>query len=177
MTNKYYYTACLKKGDNNGIIKNKRNDYNEALKDLIELNNDDKTLGNNISFIGVVKHKANENPLNRIRNLNINEYPLDIYTRIVNAMDELRKKDGKSICAEGNDRGISKSYMCCKRVRYSCNIAFDIEAYYDEDSFSLIEFQIYLKMKGKYEDCCTLPSYFEEQQEKDLREFVNMYVD
>lgn len=177
MTDKYQYTACLKRGDNSGITKNKRNDFNEALEDLIELNNINKTLGDNISFIGVVKHKANENPLDKIRNLNINEYPLDIYTRIVNTMDELRKKDGKSICAKENDRGISKDYMLCKRVRYNCNIAFDVEAYYDEDTFALIEFQIYLKRKGKYDDCCTLPSYFEEQQEKDLREFVNMYVD
>lgn len=100
---------------------------------------------------------------------------MDVYTRIVNAMDELRKKD---IYTEGTGKYISKDYyMCCKRVRYNCNIAFDVEAYYDGDSFALLEFQIYLKRKGKYEDCCTLPSYFGKQQEKDLREFVNMYID
>lgn len=176
MANKYYYTACLKKDDNNGVIKDKRNEYNEALKDLVELNNDYnyKILNNTITFIGIIKHKANENPLDRIRDLNEN-LTLDIYTRIVNAMDELRKKD---IYSEGNGRYISKDYyMCCKRVRYNCNIAFDIEAYYDGDSFALLEFQIYLKKKGNYEDCCTLPSYFGEQQEKDLREFINMYID
>lgn len=67
--------------------------------------------------------------------------------------------------------------MCCKRVRYNCNIAFDIEAYYSDEPFTLLEYQIYLKKKGNYEDCCTLPSYFGEQQEKDLREFINMYID
>lgn len=176
MTNKYYYTACLKKDDNSSIIKDKRNKYSEAVKDLLELHNNNRTIGDNITFIGVVKHKTNENPFDRIKDLNEN-LTLDVYTRIVNAMDKLRKKNGASIYAEENDRGVSESYMCCKRVRYNCNIAFDIEAYYDGDSFALFEFQIYLKKKGKYEDCCTLPSYFGEQQEKDLREFVNMYID
>lgn len=37
MANKYYYTACLKKDDNSGVIKDKRNEYNEALKDLVEI--------------------------------------------------------------------------------------------------------------------------------------------
>lgn len=168
MANKYYYTACLKKDDNSGVIKDKRNEYNEALKDLVELNND-----YNYS-IGIIKHKANESPFDRIRDLNEN-LTLDVYTRIVNAMDELRKKD---VYTEGTGRYISKDYyMCCKRVRYNCNIAFDVEAYYDGDLFVLLEFQIYLKRKDKYEDCCTLPSYFGEQQEKDLREFINMYID
>lgn len=178
MANKYYYTACLKKDDNSGVIKDKRNEYNEALKDLVELNNDYnyEMLNNTITFIGIIKHKANENPFDRIRDLNEN-LTLDVYTRIVNAMDKLRKKNGVSIYTEENNRDISKDYMRCKRVRYNCNIAFDIEAYYDGDSFALFEFQIYLKKKGKYEDCCTLPSYFGEQQEKDLREFVNMYID
>lgn len=176
MANKYYYTACLKKDDNSGIIKDKRNEYSEAVKDLLELNNNNRILGDNITFIGVIKHKANENPFDRIRDLNEN-LTLDIYTRIVNAMDDLRKKDKKYICTEGIGGGISKDYMCYKRVRYNCNIAFDIEAYYDGDSFVLLEFQIYLKRKGKYDDCCILSSYFGKQQEKDLRKFINMYVD
>ena len=157
MANKYYYTARIK-DDNGHIIKD--------LMKLIELYNDNKTLGEIISFKGVLK--------NETISVVINENPLDIYTRIVNAMDELRKKD---IYTEGTGRYISKDYMCSKRVRYNCNIAFEIEAYYDGDSFALFEFQIYLKRKDKYEDCCTLPSYFGEQQEKDLREFVNMYID
>ena len=178
MANKYYYTACLKKDDNSGVVKDKRNEYNEALKDLVELNNDYnyRILNNTITFIGIIKHKANENPFDRIRDLNEN-LTLDVYIRIVNAMDKLRKKDEKYISIEGISGGISKDYMCSKRVRYNCNIFFDIEAYYDGDSFALLEFQIYLKRKGKYEDCCTLPSYFGEQQEKDLREFINMYID
>ena len=178
MANKYYYTACLKKDDNSGVVKDKRNEYNEALKDLVELNNDYnyRILNNTITFIGIIKHKANESPFDRIRDLNEN-LTLDVYTRIVNTMDKLRKKDEKYISIEGIGGGISKDYMCSKRVRYNCNIAFDIEAYYDGDSFALLEFQIYLKRKGKYEDCCTLPSYFGEQQEKDLREFINMYID
>lgn len=178
MANKYYYTACLKKDDNSGIIKDKRNEYNEALKDLVELNNDYnyRILNNTITFIGIIKHKANENPFDRIRDLNEN-LTLDVYTRIVNAMDKLRKKDEKYISIEGISGGISKDYMCSKRVRYNYNIAFEIEAYYDGDSFALFEFQIYLKRKDKYEDCCTLPSYFGEQQEKDLRKFINMYID
>lgn len=178
MANKYYYTACLKKDDNSGVIKNKRNEYNEALKDLVELNNDYnyRILNNAITFIGIIKHKANENPFDRIRDLNEN-LTLDVYTRIVNAMDELRKKNDVSVLIEGNANGISKDYMCCKKVKYDCNITFDIEAYYDKDTFALLEFQIYLKRKGKYEDCCTLPSYFEKEQEKDLREFINMYID
>lgn len=176
MANKYYYTACLKKDDNSGVIKDKRNKYSEAVKDLLELHNNNRTLGDSITFIGVVKHKANENPFDRIRDLNEN-LTLDIYTRIVNAMDELRKKDEKYISTEGIGSDIPKDYMCSKRVRYNYNITFDVEAYYDEDSFALLEFQIYLKRKGKYEDCCTLPSYFGEQQEKDLREFINMYID
>ena len=32
MANKYYYTACLKKDDNSGVIKDKRNEYNESPK-------------------------------------------------------------------------------------------------------------------------------------------------
>lgn len=176
MANKYYYTACLRKDNNTGVIKGKRNKYSEAVKDLMELHNDIRMFGNNITFIGIVKHRTNENPFDRIRDLNEN-LTLDIYTRIVNAMDELRKKDGKSICDKGNDRDISESYMCCKRVRYNCNIAFDIEAYYSDEPFTLLEYQIYLKKKGNYEDCCTLPSYFGEQLEKDLREFINMYID
>lgn len=158
MASKYYYTARIK-DDNGHIIKD--------LMKLMELYNDNKTLGEIISFKGVLK--------NETISVVINENPFDIYIRIVNAMDELRKKD---IYTEGTGRYISKDYyMCCKRVRYNCNIAFDIEAYYDGDSFALLEFQIYLKRKGKYEDCCTLPSYFGEQQEKALREFVNMYID
>lgn len=91
MANKYYFTACLKKDDNGGIIMDKRNKYKEAVKDLLELhNNNNRLIGNNISFIGIIKHKANENPLDRIRDLNEN-LTLDIYTRIVNAMNELRK--------------------------------------------------------------------------------------
>lgn len=157
MANKYYYTARIK-DDNGHIIKD--------LMKLMELYNDNKTLGEIISFKGVLK--------NETISVVINENPFDIYIRIVNAMDELRKKD---IYTEGTGRYISKNYyMCCKRVRYNCNIAFDIEAYYDGDSFALLEFQIYLKRKGKYEDCCTLPSYFGEQQEKDLRKFINMYI-
>ncbi len=176
MANKYYYTACLKKDDNGGIIKDKRNKYSEAVKDLIELHNDNRMTGDSITFIGVIKHKANENPFDRIRDLNEN-LTLDVYTRIVNAMDELRKKNDVSVLMEGNANGISEDYMCCKKVKYNCNITFNIEAYYDKDTFALIEFQIYLKKKDKYEDCCTLPSYFKKEQEKDLREFINMYVD
>lgn len=176
MVNKYYYTACLRKDNNTGVIKSKRNKYSEAVKDLMELHNDIGMFGNNITFIGIVKHRTNENPFDRIRDLNEN-LTLDIYTRIVNAMDKLRKKDGKSICDKGNDRDISESYVRCKRVRYNCNIAFDIEAYYSDEPFTLLEYQIHLKKKGNYEDCCTLPSYFGEQQEKDLREFINMYID
>ena len=108
MANKYYYTACLRKDDNTGVIKGKRNKYSEAVKDLMELHNDIGMFGNNITFIGIVKHRTNENPFDRIRDLNEN-LTLDIYTRIVNAMDELRKKDGKSICDKGNDRDISES--------------------------------------------------------------------
>lgn len=157
MANKYYYTARIK-DDNGHIIKD--------LMKLMELYNDNKTLGEIISFKGVLK--------NETISVVINENLFDIYIRIVNAMDELRKKD---IYTEETGRYISKDYyMCCKRIRYNCNIAFDIEAYYDGDSFALLEFQIYLKRKDKYEDCCTLPSYFGEQQEKDLREFVNMYI-
>lgn len=178
MANKYYYTACLKKDDNSGVIKNKRNEYNEALKDLVELNNDYnyRILNNTITFIGIIKHKANENPFDRIRDLNKN-LTLDIYTRIVNSMDELRKKNIMSVVAEDSNANACKDFMCYKRIRYNCNIAFDIEAYYDKESFALLEFQIYCKIKGKYEDCCTLPSYFEKEQEKDLREFINMYID
>lgn len=176
MANKYYFTACLKKGDNGGVAKDKRNNYNDAVEDLIELQNCNKTLGNNISFIGIVKHKANESPFDRIRDLNEN-LTLDVYIRIVNAMDELRKKNSTSICNKKNDGDISEDYMCCKKVRYNDIITFDIEAYYSKDAFSLFEFQIYLKRKGRYEDCCTLPYYFEEEQEKDLREFINMYID
>ncbi len=174
MANKYYYTACLKKGDNGGVAKDKRNNYNDAVEDLIELQNCNKTLGNNISFIGIVKHKASESPFDRIRDLNEN-LTLDVYTRIVDAMDELRKKI--VLLCKRNDRDISEDYMCCKKVRYNDIITFDIEAYYSKDTFSLFEFQIYLKRKGRYKDCCTLPYYFKEEQEKDLREFINMYID
>lgn len=178
MANKYYYTACLKKNDNSGVIKDKRNEYNEALKDLVELNNDYnyRILNNTITFIGIIKHKANENPFDRIRDLNEN-LTLDIYTRIVNAMDELRKKNIMSVVAEDSSANACEDFMCYKRIKYNSNTAFDIEAYYNKEPFSLIEFQIYLKKKGKYEDCCTLPSYFEKEQEKDLREFINMYID
>lgn len=69
MANKYYYTACLKKDDNSSVVMDKRNKYSEAVKDLMELHNDNRTLGNSISFIGIIKHKTNENPLDRIRDL------------------------------------------------------------------------------------------------------------
>lgn len=170
MANKYYFTACLKKDDNGGIVMDKRNKYKEAVKDLLELHNNNRLIGNNISFIGIIKHKANENPLDRIRDLNEN-LTLDIYTRIVNAMDELRKTNIVSnIKVNGED------VYTAKRVKYNYNISFYIEAYYDKETFSLLEFQIYLKRKGKYEDCCTLPSYFEKEQEKELRKFLNMYI-
>lgn len=170
MANKYYFTACLKKDDNGGIVMDKRNRYFEAINDLIELHNSNNTLGNGISFIGIVKHKANENPLDRIRDLNEN-LTLDIYTRIVNAMDELRKTNIVS-----NNKVNGEDVYTVKRVKYNYNISFDIEAYYDKEVFSLLEFQIYLKRKGKYEDCCTLPSYFEKEQEEELRKFLNKCI-
>lgn len=67
MANKYYYTACLKKDDNSSVVMDKRNKYSEAVKDLIELHNDNRTFDDSITFIGVIKHKANENPSDRIR--------------------------------------------------------------------------------------------------------------
>ena len=137
MANKYYYTACLKKDDNGDVaMDKKRSKYSDAVKDLIELLNYNRTLGNSISFIGIIKHKANENPLDRIRDLDEN-LTLDVYTRIINAMDELRKKNGASIRAKGNG-----DYMYCKKVKYDCNITFDVEAYYDEYSFGLFEIRL-----------------------------------
>ncbi len=175
MATKYYFTACLKKDDNSGVAMDKRNKCSDAVKDLIELLNYNRAFGNSISFIGIIKHKTNENPLDRIRDLNEN-LTLDIYTRIVNAMEELRKKKVMPIFTNTNSSNMTDEFMCCKRVRYNCNITFDVEAYYDKESFALLEFQIYCKIKGKYEDCCTLPSYFEKEQEKDLRKFLNMHI-
>lgn len=100
---------------------------------------------------------------------------IDIYTKIVNTMDRLRKKDVSLVDNITNDEDID-DIVLTRKVKCNNNITFDVEAYYDKDSFALFEFQIYYKIKGKYEDCCTLPSYFGESQEKDLREFVNMYV-
>lgn len=97
----------------------------------------------------------------------------NIYTKITKAMEQLKNKDVSSV--EVNEE--YGDIIQIKKVKYDNNKTFELNAYYDNTTCSLYEFKIYYILKGIYEDCCTLPSYFGKEQEKDLREFLNMYVD
>lgn len=62
----YKYRACCKNGHNGGMYLDARNNMKDAYRDLKSL---EQYVSNDLIFIGVIKCKEDENPLDKVYNI------------------------------------------------------------------------------------------------------------